>query len=202
MSEIALVLCALSVVGCQMQADESEATPSSEAVTQADLPSAAPSEVVAPPPAEPDPAAVADQQKQMQEVQAKLQAMEAVFKKASEAKGPTYCKKAYSGVEIIMNGMQKIIPKAVREVPPKAVFLKVCKSLPKPIQQCMVIKYTMDHPDECKKVQAGMRDVHKKSLEALLGSDSAQPSTAAPAPAQEDKGQSVQVPAPAPVEKK
>ena len=180
MRKFALIFCLMAVVGCKTEAAEKAPIEAPVAATEA----AKVEEAPAAPVEAADPHAAAPGQpapEQMQDVQAKMQAIEAALKKASEVKGSNDCVKAYGGVEVMMDSLKEKMPEAVREIPPKNAFLKMCKSLPKPIQKCMVIAHSMKNPEECRKIQGEMKEIHKKRIEKVMNANAPKPPPAAPA---------------------
>ena len=195
MRKFTLIFCLMAVVGCKTEAAEkvpAEAPAAPEAAKIEEAPAApveaADPHAVAPAPGQPSP-------EQMQDVQAKMQAIEAALKKAGEVKGPNDCVKAYGGVEVMMDSLKEKMPEAVREIPPKNAFLKMCKSLPKPIQKCMVIAHSMKNPEECRKIQGEMKEIHKKRIEKVMNANAPKPPPAAPAATSQAKPEQPAAPA-------
>ena len=170
------------VVGCKTRSaepPEEGAAPDKSAAAPAVQQAPADQAAASTPPPGADPHAGS----KMAEAAEKMKAIEAALMKAKAVTGPDHCTTAYKGVSTLMEEIKKSVPEASRPVPPEAAFKKMCKGLPKNVQQCMVIGYSMDHQEECQKVQSEMRDIHRKRIEALMEPDKGKAPAPAKAPA-------------------
>lgn len=79
---------------------------------------------------------------------------------AAAPAGPTPCEISYEQTKAAI-GANPIVqpgppgePAPKIELAPRDVYLRDCEQMPRPVQQCLVFQYAMEHRDECAQARA------------------------------------------------
>ncbi len=82
--------------------------------------------------------------------------------------GASVCDAAYESAAELVRVVRERFPEEVHEMPPRELFVSHCERLPEPAQQCMVVRYAVEHEAECRRVQGTLSEDQRRQMEQLL----------------------------------
>src|SRR5215510_3726513 len=92
-------------------------------------------------------------------------------KAAGAVEGGTPCEQAYNTMAAMVAQLQKNMPAGQAneaKLPEKAKFVDACGTLPKEVQQCLVMNYAMSHAQECADARAKLKPEDTERLKAMM----------------------------------
>ena len=82
--------------------------------------------------------------------------------------GAAVCDAAYESAAELVRVVRERFPEEAHEMPPRELFVSMCEQLPREAQQCMVVRYAVEHEDECRRVQEALPEADRRRMEQLL----------------------------------
>ncbi len=170
MREVAWIVGLLLVsAGCEVrdrgpEARAEEVAPAAPAPASPD-----PAELPGPPPPPGAEKVSPPSAQKLREVGAALAAAAEAADQASAA-GGTSCERAYNGAVAMARSLHaRMGGTGEARVPPRDRFLAGCAELPEPVQRCMVIGYSIQHQDECKRIREESDPALMERVRSLMG---------------------------------
>lgn len=85
--------------------------------------------------------------------------------------GASLCDAAYESAAELVRVVRERFPDDARDLPPRELFTTACERMPENVQRCMLVRYAVEHQEECAQAQEALPAADRERMERLLGGE-------------------------------